>query len=689
MQICFDKRQWSKSPRLILAIISVILAGVGIGFSIYYSNVSCLIFGLLLLLNLFTYKFEAKSLWVLSLSAALVSSFFSIYLILIVNAVDYDRFDESVSLFIAHQIYRSLDVVVFEILIALAVYLLLKLFFVPTKAAMIVTPIPFLIYGIANYEIWQVRGSDLLFSDFFTIATAANVAGEYTFPILVPLVFGIIPYILYVLFVSRITCEKSTAKAYTRFSINLLTVLLSLTICIGFYTNYRERMDIHLWQHEGTLINTSLMNFLLSWDNFYPDKPEDYSTDSINAYLEEAQIDTEIVTDDNSTNEYSGDEQTNIIVIMNESFTDPDFYGDNLPIDEDPIPYWHSLSENTIHGTACVGIFGGNTANSEFEFLTSISTAYISAGVVPYNLYLGQDTYSLPYYLDSLGYRTIAMHPYESSGWNRTTVYPNLGFQEMYFIDDFEVSEDDLIRNYMSDSSAYSNLMDIIEEDDDQPVFALLVTMQNHGGYTPDDEDNFEEHTYVDGVFSELYDGMTNEYLSLIHESDIALEELLTYLSDLDERYVVVMFGDHHPNLMWNAYGNSCGDISAQIPYIIWTNYDMPEDVADENYSHIGLTSVPYMALDVMAAAGIELNPYYDFIESIRETIPTLNQYTYISEASGGTLALDDASDPQEAYMLNMFHYFQYDTLFDRSHSNNLELYTSAQISAVNADLGL
>lgn len=36
-------------------------------------------------------------------------------------------------------------------------------------------------------------------------------------------------------------------------------------------------------------------------------------------------------------------------------------------------------------------------------------------------------------YLSSLGYYTIAMHPYRAAGWDRNLVYPKLGFDEMHF----------------------------------------------------------------------------------------------------------------------------------------------------------------------------------------------------------------------------------------------------------------
>ncbi|MFQ8879024.1 MAG: sulfatase-like hydrolase/transferase [Roseburia hominis] len=37
---------------------------------------------------------------------------------------------------------------------------------------------------------------------------------------------------------------------------------------------------------------------------------------------------------------------------------------------------------------------------------------------------------SLASYLQSLGYETVATHPYYATGWNRDKVYPWLGFEQ-------------------------------------------------------------------------------------------------------------------------------------------------------------------------------------------------------------------------------------------------------------------
>lgn len=82
-----------------------------------------------------------------------------------------------------------------------------------------------------------------------------------------------------------------------------------------------------------------------------------------------------------------GHSPVNLIVIMNESFSDlTETFG--LETNEDPMPFLHGLTENTVKGTAYSSVFGGTTANSEFEFLTGNTMAFLPDGTVPFQMYV-------------------------------------------------------------------------------------------------------------------------------------------------------------------------------------------------------------------------------------------------------------------------------------------------------------
>ena len=103
---------------------------------------------------------------------------------------------------------------------------------------------------------------------------------------------------------------------------------------------------------------------------------------------------------------------------MNESFSDLSVLGD-FKTNEDYLPFLHSLqqgAENTVTGMLNVSVCGGNTADTEYEFLTGNTMAFLPQGSIPYQQYIKSRTPSLAGYLKSLGYATYAQHPYQASG---------------------------------------------------------------------------------------------------------------------------------------------------------------------------------------------------------------------------------------------------------------------------------
>ena len=103
---------------------------------------------------------------------------------------------------------------------------------------------------------------------------------------------------------------------------------------------------------------------------------------------------------------------------------------------------------------------------------------------VPYQQYVSEkNAYSRVDILKQQDYTCVAMHPYYATGWSRDKVYPELGFDEMYFLDDFDQSN--LMRKYVSDSTMYQKLISRYEEGKGKEnLFLMGITMQNHGGYT-------------------------------------------------------------------------------------------------------------------------------------------------------------------------------------------------------------
>ena len=83
-----------------------------------------------------------------------------------------------------------------------------------------------------------------------------------------------------------------------------------------------------------------------------------------------------------------------------------------------------------------------------------------------------------------------------------------------------------------------------------------------------------------------------DQYLSLVHESDAALEYLINYFEHVDEPVEIVFFGDHQPSLSASFYpylngkglsGLTTDELQAlyTVPFFIWTNYESGEEAVE------------------------------------------------------------------------------------------------------------
>lgn len=322
-------------------------------------------------------------------------------------------------------------------------------------------------------------------------------------------------------------------------------------------------------------------------------------------------------------------QQPNIIVIMNEAFSDLSVLGEintNVPF----LEHWDALQENCIKGFANVSVLGGTTANSEYEFLTSDASAlYMGNGGIPYNNYFesGEAYPGLVSVLKEQGYETTAFHPYFSSGWNRTTVYRAMQFDHLIFEEDL-TEELEKLRLYTSDKGDYDFIRQWFEKKEKgKPQFFFNVTMQNHSGYTYEGEE-FETTVHLTWEAENKFP-QTEQYLSLIRASDKALAELLEYLEEYQEPVIVVLFGDHQPSLEPEFYSYITGMPTTEwtveqrakqykTPFLIWHNYNT-------EYREMGDVSVNYLASLLLSDAGLEMSAYQTYLLGKMEEFPVVN----------------------------------------------------------------
>ena len=629
-------------PRLIKAAILLLCFGILIGMAWYYSEFSakdCAILAGICVLTLAIYMIDMPVHPVIRILFALVIPLGCFY-----------TFET-----LTHQMSTMIELAK-RLNIAFYYWLFLFVFFIAgrTSISMAICVAAIAIIGVGNYFVVMFRSNPIVPWDIYSFETAMGVADNYVFSVDWALAEHIAMFILMLIV---------GVRTNIRLNKKILRPILTVAMCIPayFYISY-------LWQdnlERNTGLNDTLFNakymhskdgffvsFILDIHFFQIEEPKNYSDEYALSLLNEQEVE-KVETPE---------ELPDIIAIMDETFSDPAVLGE-FETNKDYMPFVHSILRgevaNTISGYTDVSVLGGNTANSEFEFLTGNSMAFFPNGSVPYLQYIRDGISTIVPQLEEYGYTTYGTHPYRAKGWNREFIYDLMGFDYRYFQGSFPF--EDKLRNYVSDEADFKSILEW-RNNTEGPFFMFNVTMQNHSNYGGD-FDNFDPQ--IVAKFKNTYSNKyLNKYLSLMYETDQDVASLLSELSQSDRKTIVVFWGDHQPNdyvvrPIYKEYGldfdNQTYEQQQQrqkTPFFIWANYDIQEQTNVE-------ISLNYLNILLFETAGLQLDEYQTFRKNLWQgQIPMMNAVGYRND-DGDLVEYDDA--PEEIQnLLNEYQNIQY-----------------------------
>lgn len=565
-------------------------------------------------------------------------------------------------------------------LIYLFAHLVLYLVVRNTRIACLLVLLVVVGFSIANHYVIAFTGIPITFGDLMSVGVGMAVAGGYTYTLDPAVVACLIAAFVYAALLIAIPCSK--IQVSFRSNQMALALVAVAAVGMGAYLYGDEdawsRIDTHEWNTAYPYLHygfaASLASDVASASTVEADG---YDSDALwqtdeSSGVTQVNVGHGYVTEADGAPAYreATEESPNIVVVMNESFSDLTSYLEGYETSTDPMPFVRSLmqQENVISGTCAVSSdMGTGTANSEFEFLTGNSMAYFK-GNTPYVQFIDTETPSLASELAGRGYRTQAMHAYERAGYNRVKVYDRFGFQQYKGIEDFDV-DIDVARGYPTDETNYRQLIKDFEENrGGTPQFLFNITMQNHGGYYASD---YEWSVRVHEVAPvESYDDSVIAYESSVRMADDALRQLISYLETVDEPTVLLFFGDHEPRLSnefyssWFTDENSLNlETTAQLhktPFFIWGNYGLNTDAAAKGST----VSLNYLSTVLFQAAGIKLSPYQEYLADLRMEHPVITA-RYFTDAFGSKIGSTPTAFTDS---IREYQWLQYNCVFDRAH---------------------
>lgn len=525
-------------------------------------------------------------------------------------------------------------------------------------------------FNASSFIVYCLRGTALMPTDIYAWGTAMNVASQYEFKMQYPMITSTVLTVALIMLAFKFPVKlKFRGRALIMRGIG--SVALAASVAVITAGDYSQ-IDVSIYDQSLANYNFgSALSFYINSTKMGLEKSSTYNPEQLDEKLlsytqpEAAAAPTPMPEKaaERSNDDEDGDEmpsatqsaaeaeptaapeagetmkttlnakgeKPNIVVVMNESFCDPAAVG-AFETNEDYMPFFRQLENNTIKGELLVSPFGGYTCNTEYEFLTGMSTGVLKSRSAPYiqNIFR-KLPYSLPMHMRELGYKAIALHPFSADSWNRVNIYKDLSFDEFISMENLATLSEypEYLRGYVSDQGNYGAIINyFLGKDPDERAFIFNITMQNHGGYT--------NKSYNSSIFLENMSGdypQAEQYLSLLRESDTALKYFLNELKKFDEPIMVVMFGDHMPNLETGfyeeLYGKPLSGISYEealnrykIPFIIWANYNIEEET--------GLLSSPcFLSNKMMEVAQLPKSRVQLYLDELQQNVIQINPAVY------------------------------------------------------------
>ena len=450
-------------------------------------------------------------------------------------------------------------------------------------------------------------------------------------------------FVLFTIFITCVGfCTIKTKKIKGVYRV-VFTVAIIITIHILNSTLYHNQSIINSLQVRGNVFNSVntfnsrgfLYSFIFAHNTQRLTLPSDFNVTYINEMYSAFVPNNNVV------------QTPHIIMIMSEAFSeialDDRFNFDGF---RNPHYYWKQIVEkdSVIYGNIVVPHVGGGTGDAEFDALTALNTRALRG--VPYSYMLVTNYFnSMPSMLNSLGYRSIAMHPGFAWFYNRQNVYRFFGFEHFYSIDYFEYYH--FKGPYVSEVATMDKILDIwhrhLQDYPNTPLFNFTVTIQNHGPYAslyglPMDYINF--NTALE--FNEHETSQLTNYFHGVSDNDEELWWLIQYFMHHPEPVVLLYFSDHMPGFSASIYTILYPEFEPTysfenitrlhtVPFIIWQNYaalqitPIEYNLLDMPLPQNGIIGSNFLGAWFMQLLGIYgIDPFWDFVNILRTKFPVI-----------------------------------------------------------------
>ena len=336
------------------------------------------------------------------------------------------------------------------------------------------------VMGLAQYYLWRFKNTAILPADLWAAGTAAAVAGGYSYTLQDPALIGLACATMGVGLASLLGPDRrgkvdgkadaepkphATRDVIVNIACAAVTAACMVAaLVVPNYTQMGAKIN-YFWPLYTYRQHGAILSFVAGSQDLVIHKPSDYSDEKASSELKAlvTRYNKELADDASrkAAEEQFEGQKPSIVVVMNETFADMSIYDKMKSGYEGPKFFNTGMTDALSHGALSVSVNGGGTANTEFEFLTGNSMAFLGLGKYPYSIYDFSDCEALPKQLAKLGYASTAIHPNYPSNWNRKSTYEGMGFDQFLSIEDFP-EDAPRFHNGLTDKVTYDKILELL-----------------------------------------------------------------------------------------------------------------------------------------------------------------------------------------------------------------------------------
>ncbi len=440
------------------------------------------------------------------------------------------------SVFIINKFYggkggveNSTALLVLEVPLIIIIYFFILYFLKNRLLSYLLAGIPIILFYIFFNEFYFYFNRVLRFSDISQIPELIKFANFYS--LLICAVFAAIYVYLYI---KKLDNKRSRCPYFPIIVFILFFYLIkfnpSLYITINEYFGFKE----NILKQKQNAQNRGILNYTLFVEAKKNLAFKNLKEEPLSNEVKELKLNKNFA---------------NIHLVVLESFYDPNMFS-NLSFSKNPIWPQFSAKFNFTENYSLSPVYAGGSPQAEFELLTGVP-AFQEFSAVEFNLFTGKHIDGFVNNLNKVGYHTIVMNATSPEIFNSYNAYKSIGFDQQHYLYGKKYSNKTQRYELIFDGDLFKHNLHILDSikksKPSVPIFNYVLGIYGH---TPFLMDTLKHPQVIDVEYKgKKVSNYESNSINQIYYRTKALNSYIESLSELDPNSLIVIIGDHMPNM--------------------------------------------------------------------------------------------------------------------------------------------